>query len=156
MSVWFDRDQQRQKERCKWIQELRDGDFTVLSWLYMIVSEPHNPLLPEAMAAIAENMETMDINRRLAWNNRFRDSTSMEWFVDWRLVEPEAAKPFLRSERDDIVRLKSLQAALARRALHTRISAALEREIREVLADEENEIPQSLAENILFDLKYVT
>ncbi|MDE7252010.1 MAG: hypothetical protein K2O32_03595 [Acetatifactor sp.] len=100
MSAWPNSYQQWREKRREWIQELRDGDITVLSGLYMIVSEPRNPLLPEVMAAIAETMEAMDINQQLAWDNRFRDSTSMEWSVDWCLVEPEAAKPFLRCERD--------------------------------------------------------
>lgn len=86
--------------RRGWIQELKNGDCTHLPHLYCLAAEPGNPLLPAAMESIAQQMDALDVNGRLAWDDRFRASTSVEWSIDWSKVDPAAAKPYLHDSRD--------------------------------------------------------
>lgn len=70
------------------IKSLREGSEWALSWVYQYVANKDDELVRRAAVAVAEYVLRLDRAGWLRLNDRFRMSTSIEWSVDWKCVDP--------------------------------------------------------------------
>ena len=71
------------------IDRLKDGDLSVLRIVYTVLATEDRTAIRQAGEAVCEQLSRLTRTGLLKLCERFRDSTSLEWFVDWSRVSPE-------------------------------------------------------------------
>lgn len=74
------------------IKALREGAVWSLSWVYQYIANYNDYLVRRAAVAVAEYVSQLDTGSWIRLNDRFRMTTSIEWMVNWKNVDPEKIK----------------------------------------------------------------
>ncbi len=94
----INRAKERQDRYLECMQKVREGEEHYIPVLYCMVAEQGNPLLKQAAGLLAQAMGQMEVNRLLAFEERFRETTSVEWFIDWQRLDIRCLEQGLDAE----------------------------------------------------------
>jgi hypothetical protein len=74
----------------KHLKLLEEGDTRAIPWLFCIFAGKHDPfkaIVAKALCAVLDNLTFDEVVRV---DEQMRQTTSMEWFIDWRMVSVES------------------------------------------------------------------
>ena len=66
------------------ITALLEGDISNIPWIFCVFSEKHNPSKLAAAKALNEILGTLSFNDIVRIDEQMRQTTSMEWSINWR------------------------------------------------------------------------
>lgn len=76
----------------EWIGKLEAGDLSSLRIVYSAFAEKDPKLMRRASEAIRHQLAPMTDQQLLALCERFRTFTSLEWSIDWSVIQPDDIK----------------------------------------------------------------
>ena len=80
--------QSSEKERMETaIRRLSQGEESCLSWVYTYLPFPDEKVTRDAATAVAQYVRPLEAPAFFRLNESFRQTTSMEWTVDWKRVD---------------------------------------------------------------------
>ncbi len=82
------------------IEKLESGDKSYLKIVYEAFSLENRELVKKAGHAIKAHLKDKTAKYMIALSERFREYTSLEWFVDWKTIDIRRKKTWFDSEKD--------------------------------------------------------
>ncbi len=80
-----------------WIKKLETGDLSALRVVYSVFAQKDTELMKRAGEAIRQQLSPMTKLQLLRLCERFRTFTSLEWYIDWSLVQLACIKNTIHS-----------------------------------------------------------
>ena len=68
----------------KQIESLQSGDYSAIPWIFCVFSENNKSLKSHAAKALSKALDGMSFNELVLVDEQMRQTTSMEWSINWR------------------------------------------------------------------------
>ena len=79
------------------IYALNEGDRSRIPWIFCVFAEHHNQAKTKAVKALRETLEGLSFDETVRVDEQIRQTTSMEWSIDWRKL---SINDFFTSQMD--------------------------------------------------------
>lgn len=87
--IWNENQEWFGKQLDENIKALNNGDFSRIPWVFCVFSESHSPSKASASRALSDALSKLQFDDIIRIDAQMRQTTSMEWNINWRELKVE-------------------------------------------------------------------